>query len=186
MNLLIVRRSGDAQSLVEAALSKQRMGLHCSDYVEHSDNDGFRYAMRNLSWTKTPGPNAIAYIATAILGDALDLEVLEERLVVLSNLAVRDACTFFVVVPPLATAEQEELCRKLEAWILGRVPTAFILHRANPDEAPELLANLLLKLVESGMFGRYEVVKGRRKDLELRPLLKRTPLFRPAPPEIPA
>lgn len=177
MNLLIVRRPGEAEDLSRAFLEKKRPGAQCTDYTEHSTREVFRYSLTRLRWTPQPAPNAIVYPFTGALSE--DTQSVAMYLDEVARLATRDNCTLFVLVPRLESAEQEKFVRSQEDWLFQRVPTAFVLHGLDLSLNPAGLADLVVKLTESGMFGRYTVATI-GKTLTIKPLLKRVPLFVPA------
>lgn len=177
MNLLIVRRPGEAEELANALTSRPKVGCYVLDYPEHSTRDVFRYSLRNLSWTPRPSPNVIVVPFTGVLAPETEWDQVTERLDAISALASRDACTLFLIVPRLESAAQEVFIRKQETTLLSKTPTAFVLHRADLTANPAGLADIVIKLSECGMFGRYSVHPG-PKGMTIQPLMMRTPLFR--------
>lgn len=179
MNVLLIRRPFEAMTFADGIrLAGMRPGIHVEEFEENPDIAAFNYKLRNLKWTPEPAPNAIIYPLTSLYLPQEQWPAASLALNAVVRTASRDNCTLFLLIPPIQSAEQEDFVRKQEGWIFESTASAFVLHGAAID-TDDRLPGLIIRMSDSGMFGRYRPVSTPAKNLTVKPMLLKEPLWAP-------
>lgn len=180
MNILILREPEKTSPFCEELAARKRPGTHITTAIVGEDYETARYTLRNLRWDVEGAPSAIVCHIPGILKN--DFDIIRNRLDVASEMAGRQTAVLFVLVPHLETDVQANYIRKKTDWLLTRSSNVFVLHGMSFEDHPREMVDLVLKLVNSGMFGAYRIVctgNGTRRGWEVRPVLKHHSLVPP-------
>lgn len=177
MNILVVSRPNEATAFREQILGSIKPGVSATSVIEREDQlNEFSYSMRNLQWTPKPAPNVILYPFTGLYADKSALPEVAYRLTVVFRTAARDNCTLFILVPPILSEEQAEFVKDQETWLFKSTASSFVLHGVDLEDPRT--AGLVMKLADSGMFGRYRILQS-GTSISVKPMLMRESLWTP-------
>jgi hypothetical protein len=151
MNLLLIRREDGYSDLAAAvrAVSMLRSTDRCSFDLPIPyawDLRRLKFQLQELQWTQGPAPSAMFFVQDNANFD---------QALIAARVAARDGCLFYLLFPTSAANVDSWA---MEQQIMGIAPQTFALHNCPLDSLSDLMASLLVRLADSGYFGRYKVV----------------------------